>query len=124
MELDQTIFLDAVPIPVKAGLGEALLGGVVYVNDAKAAIIAVGPFKVVEKAPKVVAEEGVTFLDGAVGGLQVLAQIVDAVEVEYFALGGEGILSGAAIFGDYHRQGGAVEGVADVAHAPVEAIGY
>lgn len=97
---DHTIFLNAGGIPVSASLGNAGLSGVVYVMDAKSPIVAPRPLEVVEQTPDEVAFQRIAFLSSTLSRSQIFAEKQNPVEIDYFAVGSQGILSRAAIFGD------------------------
>src|SRR5512144_2647558 len=91
---------DDVAVPAGAALGDALLGGVVDVDQAPAFGVTLLPLEVVQQRPDVVALQLHTGRDGAVGGGEVVAQEGDPGQVVDVPVGGDLVEARHAVLGD------------------------
>src|SRR5690606_30264639 len=94
---------DDLGVELRAGLGDALLGRVVDVDQAEALVVAEGPLEVVHQRPGGVAAHVGALLDRVVDRGDVRPQVVDPLGVDHLAVRvGLGRV-GRAVLGDHRR---------------------
>ena len=99
-ELHNSIARDHLAVKLGAELGSSFFCFEVDIVDAEASLIAVGPLVVVEEAPEKIYAHRNPVGNGALKMNQVIAQIHDAADVEYFSFGSERVDRGGSVLGD------------------------